>query len=172
MYKGILLLGLVWPFFSFAVYNTPDTFLNDKTETKVLVFLSEKCPCSISHINHLNDLVEEHSSVKFYGVISEPAQSKEQEEMIQSYFTKENFKFPIISDPKQTLVSKYKALKTPHVTLINKGKILYQGGLTSNKSFKESGKRYLSENLKRLKKGLSVKYKNGSCLGCYIRRRK
>lgn len=172
MYKSIMLLGLLWSSFSFAAYEAPDKFLNDKSETKVLVFLSEKCPCSVSHINHLNALVSEYKDVSFYGVISEPAQNKEQEKVLLSYFTEENFKLPLIEDVNQTLVTKYKALKTPHVTLISKGKILYQGGLTSNKSFKDSGKKYLSENLKRLKNGESVKYANGSSLGCYIRRRK
>ncbi len=172
MYKGIMLLGLVWSCYTSAAYKAPDVFLNDESETKVLVFLSEKCPCSVSHISHLNGIVAKYKNIKFYGVISEPAQNKEQEEMIAGYFTKDNFKLPIISDEKQALVKKYKALKTPHVTLINKGKILYQGGLTSNKSFKDSGQKYLAENLENLEKGLPLKYKNGSSLGCYIRRRK
>lgn len=167
----IMLLGLMLlPMFSVAAYDGVNTFYNDESEVKALVFLSEKCPCSKSHIKHLNDLVLKHPRVSFYGVISEPFRNDMERAKINDYFTKDRFKLQIISDPSQVLVKKYKALKTPHVTLFSNQKTIYEGGVTNKKSFKDSGKKYLAENLSLLERGQKLKYKKGMSLGCYIRR--
>src|SRR5690606_23738870 len=109
-----------------------------------------------------------------YGVMSENFEGSEKIERDQ-YFTEQGFLFPIIDDPEQDLVNQFKALKTPHVTLMKKQsdgtyQIIYQGGLTDQKDFARSKKRYLSENLKALTKNQPLVYENGFSLGCYIKR--
>jgi len=140
-----------------------------RAKHKVIVFLSQKCPCSRGHVAHLNELYRKHSEVAFYGVISEPVNAKNKK-AVKAYFTKERFAFPIIRDDEQNLVKKYKALKTPHVTFLSDNKVVYQGGVTDQKSFRRSSKKFLEVNLKLLAQGKDIKFKLGASLGCYIRR--
>lgn len=170
MHKTMLLGLIMWPMLSMAAYEGVNAFLSDKSEVKALIFLSENCPCSKSHVDHLNEIVSQYPDVKFFGVISEPAKNSKAQTKLDDYFTSDRFRFPIIADSSQILVKKYKALKTPHVTLFKNDKVIYEGGLTNRKSFKESGKKYFAENLELLAKGEPLKYKNGMSLGCYIRR--
>jgi len=150
-------------------FQTPHTIEQDKSAYKAVVFLSQKCPCSKGHVDHLNELVAQHPDVKFYGVISEPVTSKNKKE-VGAYFTHKRFSFPIVRDDRQVLVKKYGALKTPHVTFFRDGKIVYQGGVTNKKSFIKSSRKFLEANLKLLAQNKKFKYRTGSSLGCYIRR--
>lgn len=158
---------------SFALLN-PEDFDRDQSELKVLVFLSSECPCSRSHGEHLNTLADKNKKISFYAVITDKI-TKNKKESILEYYTK-TFKVPIIKDEKQILVKKFNALKTPHVTLIKKDsskggyKVLYAGGMTESRIFEKSKKRFLEENLDRIRLEKPLKYSNGRSLGCYIRR--
>ncbi len=158
-----------------ASYLLPQAFETETSNYKLLVFLSEKCPCSRSHIVHVKDLMNEYPELKVFGVISEPARNTQEQKLKDDYFKKKKFGFPIIDDPKQTLVKKYQALKTPHVTLLSlqkdqSYKVVYEGGLTDSKEYSKGSKKFLEESLKALKANQEIKIKNGFCLGCHIRR--
>lgn len=170
MFKVLILWVMMSAVSVQAAFVSPKVVLEDIKGVKVLVFLSEACPCSRSHVEHLNELVKEYSEISFYGVVAEPPKTDEQKRLKEEYFNQEGFSFPLVMDEEQKLVKKYKALKTPHITLLRNEEVLYQGGLTNQKSFKDSGKKYLAENLKLLKTGKPLKYKTGRSLGCYIRR--
>lgn len=162
-------------FSSAAEYVGPEVFEKDSSPWKALVFLSEACPCSRSHIIHLNDLQKKYPGLKVYGVISEPAQDEDGRHKIDDYFHADIFQFPIINEPSQSLVKRYKALKTPHVSLLQKNasggyEVIYEGGVTNQKDFAKSTVKYLAENMAEISQGKPVKYKNGQSLGCYIRR--
>jgi len=169
MYVGLF----IWSLALFSVtghsFQKPEVIAKDKSDYKAVVFLSQSCPCSKGHVDHLNQLASQHPKVKFYGVISEPVTTKNKKD-IESYFTDERFSFPIVRDDNQFLVKKYGALKTPHVTFFREGKVAYQGGVTNKKSFVESSRKFLETNLKLLAENKKFKYKTGSSLGCYIRR--
>jgi hypothetical protein len=112
--KVLILFGLTSLFLqkSEANYSTPESFEKEQSTYKMLVFLSESCPCSKSHITHIQDLMQEHKDLKVFGVVSEPAQNEKQKLKKDQYFLKTDFGFPIIEDHKQFLVSKYNAFKT------------------------------------------------------------
>lgn len=153
-------------------FTDPDHFEQDRSSVKALVFLSATCPCSQSHVEHLNQLSSEYSEFHIYGVITDEPEAKEK---IKQYYTSERFKFPIIEDPNQILVQKYNALKTPHVVLVQKdqsGKFqkIYEGGVSDQRKLSEAKARFLEENLNALKNGEPLPYKQGRSLGCYIRR--
>jgi hypothetical protein len=169
MYIGLFVWSLAFSSVAEQTYLTNETFEQDKAANKAVVFLSQVCPCSNSHVEHLNKLISEHPEVSFYGVISEPVTNKNKK-AIEAYFNKDRFSFPLIRDDKQVLVKKYGALKTPHVTFFRGGKISYQGGVTNKKSFKESSVKFLETNLNLLANNKKFKYSRGSSLGCYIRR--
>lgn len=171
----VMFLGLFFIQKTEAKYLTPEAFENEKSAYKMLVFLSESCPCSKSHIQHIQDLMQEYKELKVFGVISEPAQNEKQKLKKDEYFLKTDFGFPIIEDSKQFLVSKYKALKTPHVILVkqshlNEAQIVYEGGLSDSKSFDSKSKKYIEQAMQDLTSGRDVQTKKGFCLGCYIRR--
>lgn len=167
------LLAWLLPLASADMINA-QSFEQNSSPLKALVFLSDLCPCSKSHVAHLNQLQEKYTSLKIFGVISDPPQTPERKKISDEYFKNGNFKFPIIADDNQELVKKYNALKTPHVTLFKKEKdnykVIYEGGLTNKRNFEESTVRYLEENLIELAQGKPVKHVNGICLGCYIRK--
>lgn len=154
-------------------YTAVENFREDKSNYKVLVFLSYQCPCSQSHIQHLNDLALKYRQIKFYGVITDIFTQASSAD-IQGYFSSKNFKFPIIKDEGQGLIRKYRALKTPHTVILKKVnseyKIIYEGGVSDRRDFSQSTKKFLSENLHAISRGHSVKYEHGKSLGCYIRR--
>lgn len=156
-------------------YLKPADFENETSKYKLAVFLSEKCPCSRSHLSHVQDLMKLYPELKVYGVISEPAQNEKQRISKDEYFLKTNFGFPIINDEQQLLVKKYKALKTPHVVLVRSEQkknpeVVYEGGLTDSKNYNDKSKKYLELALKDMASGNEVQQKSGFCLGCYIRR--
>lgn len=150
-------------------------------QIKVLLFLSHDCPCSRSHVSHLNELQHQYPQMAFFGIITEPlvddgnVKEKDQLSELSDYYNDKNFTFPLIKDPQQILVKKYAALKTPHVTILQKGKegqemIVYQGGISDKRQFSSHNVKYLSENLHELSLGRKVKFATGDSLGCYIRR--
>lgn len=156
-------------------FDRRDVFEDNQSKYKVLLFLSKGCPCSHSHVKHLNEIAERYKEdVALFGVITDIFDKKSKEQ-IENYFAKTNFKFSIIKDEEQFLVKNYKALKTPHTVVLSKKadgayEIVYQGGVTNSKSFTKSNKKFLSENLEALTHGQPLKYAVGKSLGCYIRR--
>ncbi len=171
----LFILLLVFTNSAQADYSKVGDFANETSKYKALVFLSESCPCSKSHIEHVQNLIKQYPNLKVFGVVSEPPRNAKQKLAKDRYFLKTKFGFSIIQDPDQSLVKRYKALKTPHVVLIRqnhllKEEILYEGGLTDSKSFDANSKKYLEQAMADLSSGQQIKIKKGFCLGCYIRR--
>lgn len=134
----------------------------------VVVFLSAICPCSNSHVSEINSLSEEFKDFTFIGVHSN---SEEELKMSTDYFKEVNLKFPIIQDVKYGLANKYKALKTPHVFIINSSdQILYQGAVSDSRQFPDAKEKLLRESLKALQKGQKISNPKTRPLGCVISR--
>lgn len=163
--------------FTFAssawAFESVRNYEENPSSLKVLVFLSKNCPCSRSHVDHLNGLSQKYPNIAFYGVITDFF-NKDSEPEIKAYFDFKNFKFPLIKDSEQILVKKYGALKTPFSVIVrsedSKKQVLYEGGVSDDHDFPSSKKHYLEENLAVLTQGKDPIYKVGKSLGCYIRR--
>jgi thiol-disulfide isomerase/thioredoxin len=161
--------------FSHAAFLEPDAFLNDNKKIKALVFLSESCPCSRSHMQHLSELQKNYPQVSIYGVMTDRMAKSEDRQRIEKYYLSAEVKFPMIKDEQMKLVKLYGALKTPHVTLLTLGKDgayekVYEGGVSNDREFKSTSTKYLQENLEALLNEKKVIYKANHSLGCYIRR--
>jgi peroxiredoxin len=153
-------------------HESSAVFFADTSNIKVLIFLSKDCPCSKSHVAHLNKLSQEFKNIPFFGVIADRESSETE---IFAYFNSKNFNFPIISDPQQSLIKQFKALKTPHAVLLKKQPnhqetILYEGGVSDQRDGASAKTYYLKENLKALTTNQPLPYAQGKSLGCYIRR--
>ena len=154
-----------------ASYEDASDFFKKTDDYKALVFLSKDCPCSKSHVSHLNELQQEFKAIPLYGVIADLADEKE----IASYFNSKNISFPLISDPQQKLVKQFKALKTPHVVLLkkqpnNQYSVIYEGGVSDQRDGAKAKTFFLKENLLALQNNKPLPYAQGKSLGCYIRR--
>lgn len=160
--------------FTAQAFEDVTSFEKNNSKLKVLLFLSYNCPCSKSHVDHLNEQKNLYKDAALFGVITDIFEEESTPE-INSYFTADRFEFPLIRDDAQKLVKAYGALKTPHAVILerqanNTYKVIYQGGVTDTKEFEKSKKKFLGENLAALAKGDKLKYSEGKCLGCYIRR--
>lgn len=132
----------------------------------VVVFLSAKCPCSNSHIVELKSLFQDFPDFEFVGV-----HSNGNEPAAKTYFENIALPFRVIEDKDFALANQLKALKTPHVFVLDRdGKTLYQGGVSDSKKFERATKKYLRSALTDLHDGRAVATAEGRTLGCEISR--
>ncbi|MCB0379303.1 MAG: redoxin domain-containing protein [Bdellovibrionales bacterium] len=155
-------------------YDSVDSFFQNDAKFKVLVFLSRSCPCSRSHVDHLNGLDKKYKEVAFFGVITDIFNEASKDD-IQKYYAGRNFQFPLVKDESQTLIKEYKALKTPHSVLLQRTaqgtyNVVYEGGVTNRRDFSTSTQKFLGENLEAITQNKPIVYRAGKSLGCYIRR--
>lgn len=175
MLRFVLAVPIGVLLYSFAnAYETVSAFETSAAPLKVLIFLSKDCPCSRSHVEHLNELSETHKSVNFFAVITDVIDGDNHKD-IESYFHKNIIRFPIIQDTEQKLIKAYGALKTPHVALFQRqanGQYtrIYEGGVTNHRDFASAKVQFLKQNLQAATEHKRLPFNNGKSLGCYIRR--
>lgn len=171
--RSVLFVFLFLPSQSWA-YSTAQDFAKDQSQLKALVFLSATCPCSKSHVDHLNQMQKQYADLKLYAVITDSL-TPHTLEVVRSYYSPANFNFSVIKDESQVLLTQYKALKTPHIVLLERQKsgtykTIYEGGVSNQRQFSRSRKKFFQENLVAYFKGEKLPYRRGRSLGCYIRR--
>lgn len=132
----------------------------------VVVFLSSKCPCSNSHIGTIKDLKNKFSDVQFIGVHSNYNEDKKSAE---EYFQQANLGFPIIYDDQTSIAKELGAVKTPHAFILDsKGKIIYNGSVTSSSNAVLAKENFLLIALNEIQAGKTPSEPNRKTLGCYI----
>lgn len=139
-----------------------------KKKPTVYVFLSAKCPCSSSHLAHIQSLSEKFKSFQFIGVNSNQDESLQ---LSQDYFSSVSVRFPVIRDKEATLANRMGALKTPHSYVVDiNGQVLYQGGVTNSTRIERATKFHLQAALSKFNQGDKTPIKETRALGCYITR--
>lgn len=136
----------------------------------VVIFVSPRCPCSISHEPHLKDLYRKYSELGFHflGIYSNVNKDLEQ---AKAHFDMADLPFEVIADPSAALADMFQALSTPHVFVISPGgEFLYVGGATDSSQFSESEKHYLENALKNISQGSMPAVRKTRALGCMIDR--
>lgn len=134
----------------------------------VAYFLSSSCPCSQVHFDHLNKLQKKFKNFSFIGFHSSKSITKK---AAIKYFSKFKINFPILLDRDLRYANIFKAVKTPHVFVLDmKGDLLYQGGATDSRNPKRAKHFYLKDALTQISSGENIKVKNSKTLGCYIQR--
>ena len=161
------------------------TFPNPKAKASVLVFLSAKCPCSASHEPILKDLASKYAKdgIEFIAV---HANQNEALEVTRSHFVRADvgagssaatvasvpasLGFPMVEDRGAKIANELKALKTPHAYIIQKGKVVYEGGVDDSADAAEAEKHYLADALVEIKNNKPVTMAKTRSLGCVIKR--
>lgn len=132
----------------------------------VLVFLSSKCPCSMSHIPELKALATEFKEFEFIGINSN---SDESLENAHAYFDSIGLGFPVLRDQNFKFADHFKAAKTPHAFLIQtNGRIVFQGGVSNSSKFPQADRKFLREALEDIKTGSPIRTPHARALGCSI----
>lgn len=133
----------------------------------VIVFVSARCPCSISHEASLKSLANDFKEARFVAIHSNAA---EDEKEAASHFAAAGFPFPVIQDEEAKLAKVFGALKTPHAFVYDKlGAIAYQGGLDDCNDAAQAKKHYLKDALAALRSGKKPDPDRARSLGCIIR---
>jgi beta-N-acetylhexosaminidase len=139
-----------------------------KSAATVVIFISARCPCSISHENGLKSLAAEFKSIRFIGVHSN---SDEPAGEAASHFSALKLPFPVIQDDGAKLADAFGALKTPHAFVLAKdGTVLYQGGVDDSHDAPEAKVHYLENALKAIQTGKNPEPTRTRSLGCVIKR--
>jgi hypothetical protein len=153
--------------FDFVSQKTQDYKLTQKDYT-IIYFFNAECPCSDAHFQYLNELKTTYNQWSFLGFHSNKGVSQQK---AQEYFDQFKISFPIIQDVDLKMADQLKAIKTPHVYIVDaKGEIIYQGGATNSKDPTNASKHYLKEVLSALKTNQPLPYSSTKTLGCYIER--
>ncbi len=144
-----------------------------KSRATVVVFLSARCPCSASHEVELKALHQKYSNKGFSFVGIHSNHDETLDETV-AHFKSANLPFPILEDAQTSgLAEEFKALKTPHVYLVNsEGKMLFEGGVDDSNNHLNASKHYLREALAALDAGKEPPLKLARALGCHIARPK
>jgi thioredoxin-related protein len=139
-----------------------------KSKGLVVTFLSARCPCSNSHVPMLEKLSHEFPDFQFVAVHSN---ADETAELAQNYFKESRLSVPVIQDKDSKLADRFKALKTPHVFVLDaKGEIVFKGGMTNSSEASGADRQYLKEALLALQAGKKVETPEARSLGCAISR--
>ncbi|GAB4017592.1 MAG: hypothetical protein Fur0010_18310 [Bdellovibrio sp.] len=133
---------------------------------KVLIFMNRHCPCTKAHYQHLNLLAQKNPHVAFYGIHS--LKGDEMKE-VREFYRLNQMQFPLINDPKLIWANALKAVKTPHVFVLDdQDEILYQGAVTNSRDAERASEFFLKEVLEDISQGKELRHKETRSLGCAI----
>lgn len=154
--------------FDLRTKKTENLVLDESKKFRVFYFLSASCPCVQSHFSHLNEMIKTYPQFQFIGFHS----NKDLKiEGVITHYQQFKINFPIYDDQQLVFANKFKALKTPHVFILNQeGKTVFQGGVTNSRSVTKATKFYLRDAMDDLSQGKEPKVKFARVLGCYIER--
>jgi alkyl hydroperoxide reductase subunit AhpC len=145
------------------------SFPSAKAKATVVVFMSAKCPCSASHELVLKELSKEYTP-KGFEFVGVHANQDEKFATTQSHFKASQFAFSVVEDKNAKIANELKALKTPHVFIIQKDKIVFKGGVDDSADAAEAEKHYLRTALEELAADKPVTLAKARALGCVIKR--
>lgn len=134
----------------------------------VVVFLSKDCPCSKGNLDYLNQLSLEFKNFRFIGIHSKKDSKSEE---IAAYLQDKKLNFDVYNDSDLKVTDQFKALKTPHVFIVNtNGEIIYNGGIT-NTTFPQNAKEFfLKDALNDIQNNKTPAKPETKTLGCFIQR--
>lgn len=137
-------------------------------KTTVVIFLSKDCPCSKANLDYLNELARNYKEFTFVGVHSKKGSKLEE---INAYLQDKKLNFDVLNDSDLKIADQFKALKTPHVFVVNtKGEIIYNGGVTDTTFPGNAKDHFLKTTLNEIQSNQIITHPETRTLGCFIAR--
>ncbi len=137
----------------------------------VLVFFSRECPCFAAHDSRLRELADTFAprGVSFVAVDSEVGETPD---IARAEATKRQYPFPIVVDPGALLANQLGAEYATYTVILDRaGRVLYQGGIDSDKQrLHADATLYVRDALTDLLAGRAPHLAEGKALGCVLRR--
>lgn len=135
----------------------------------VILFMSSKCPCSMSHEAEIKALAKEYSKEGFSFFIVH-SNADESESLVKDHFKQADLGIPVVKDSDYKIANSLGAMKTPHVFIISpKGQWLYTGAVSNRSDFSDAKNKYLRTALKQIVDGIPVDPNKTMSIGCAIR---
>lgn len=144
-------------------------FNNEKSEKlTIYIFLSKDCPCSKAYMGYFNTLIDQYPEYRFVGIHAIKNKSKNDLNTFLNSKEVKNSKLTLFNDPELQLANYFKAIKTPHVFIVNDKKIIYSGAVANSMMPQNAKIFYLEKALKEFKETGSISTTETKALGCYI----
>ncbi len=141
-----------------------------KDRVVVLQWTNKDCPVVQRVLPDLRDLAKKHADkVVWLAIDSTPGRTAEQ---YANYAKEHQLSFPILLDADQKVGREYGATNTPHLFVINKGTVVYAGGLSDDPNGKKKPdevRNYVDEAVTAVLVGKPVPLTETAAWGCKIK---
>lgn len=151
--------------------GTKHTLSDYKDKLVVLQWVNQQCPWSLKAIPAIKELQKKYDQKGVVWLGIESTHWRKAEENVQ-YAKEKELNFPILMDNEGTVGRLYGAKTTPHLYVINKGKLVYAGALHNNQQGdKKAGevRNYLDDALAAVLAGKDVPLAETTPWGCSVK---
>lgn len=152
--------------YSLKTKSNQTILFNQGQMPSVVLFLSKDCPCSKGNIDYINELSRQFPNFRFLGIHSK---KKTPYDEIAAYLNDTKLDFEVYADNDLSIADQFKALKTPHIFILNpQGEVIYNGGITNSTFPKNAKEFYLKEALVDIQNHKLPSHAETKTLGCFI----
>jgi len=132
----------------------------------VVAFISKDCPCSKGNIPYLKELANQFKQFNFLLI---HAKKDTPNLEVTNYLKANQVNFQAVNDDKLIITNAFKALKTPHIYIVNqKNEIIYNGAVSNSTFPDDASEFYLKNALNNLASNQPIKKNETKTMGCFI----
>ena len=158
--------------FTLKNYDGKSYSLSDTKDAKaiVIMFISTNCPVSNAYNERMVKLYDDYASkdVVFLGINSNKAEDSEE---CEEHAAENDFEFPVLKDPNNTIADKFDAQVTPEIYVVNaKRELLYHGRIDNSQREDNVENHDLRKALDEILAGKAVSVTDTKSFGCAIKR--
>jgi peroxiredoxin len=165
-------IGADAPDFTLVDCNGKTVKLSDyKDKLVVLDWLNQECPWSVKSVPVIKETFKKYADKGVVWLGVESTHNRKAEDNVQ-YIKDVELPFTILMDTDGKVGHLYGAQTTPHLYVINKGKLIYMGALNNDqygKKPKEEQRNYLDEALSAALAGKDVPVAETKSWGCGVK---
>jgi len=158
--------------FSLKNFDGKSYSLSDAKDAKaiVIMFISTKCPVSNAYNERMVNLYDDYASknVVFLAINSNKAENSED---CKEHAEENDFEFPVLKDPNNTIADQYDAQVTPEIYVVNtKRELLYHGRIDNSQREENVENQDLRKALDEILDSEAVSVTDTKAFGCTIKR--
>ena len=139
----------------------------------IIIFHCNHCPYAQAYQDRMIQLQKDYEDDVNIIAINSNDDSQYPEDSLDEMVkrsTTYRYNFAYLRDESQQAARKYQAVKTPHVFMFHKGKLVYKGAIDDNwEKPKEVKKEFLRDAIEAIIAGEEIEVKETSPIGCSIK---